>query len=83
MLEMFEQNVVFKVICAVGLFFLMQLMFFWSKLENLDDKKLTIEAEIETLTRKRDNLQMKSWNLQKDIHRMELRLQQIEEKYVS
>ncbi|VDK44567.1 unnamed protein product [Anisakis simplex] len=77
---MLDQSVVFKVICAVGLFFLMQLMFFWSKLENLDEKKLTIEAEIETVIRKRDNLQMKSWELQKDIHRMELRLQQIEQK---
>ncbi|KHN87042.1 putative glucuronosyltransferase sqv-8 [Toxocara canis] len=80
MVDMLDQSVVFKVICAVGLFFLMQLMFFWSNLENLDDKKLTIEAEIDTLIRKRDNLQMKSWELQKDIHRMELRLQQIEEK---
>lgn len=70
----------FRVICAVGFFFVIQLMFFWSKLENLDDKKLKVEAEIETLERKRDGLQRKTWDLQRDIHRMELRLEQLNQK---
>ncbi|MFH4975449.1 hypothetical protein AB6A40_002158 [Gnathostoma spinigerum] len=75
---MIDQNLIFRVLCAVGLFFLVQVMFFWSKLGNLDDTKLTIEAEIEMLTRKRNGLQMKTWELEKDIHRLQLRLNQIE-----
>ncbi|VDN55560.1 unnamed protein product [Dracunculus medinensis] len=54
-----------------------QLLIIWFNLENLDEKRLFIEAELETFKRKRDNLQIKIWNLQKDIHRMEKYLSKI------
>lgn len=73
-----DEGLVFKVICAVGLFFVMQLGFFWTKLENLDDKKLTVEAEIAMLSRKRDELNKKIWMLEKDVYRLETTLQRID-----
>lgn len=77
-----DEGLVFKVICAVGLFFVMQLGFFWTKLENLDDKKLTVEAEIAMLSRKRDELNKKIWMLEKDVYRLETTLQRIDVTYV-
>lgn len=75
---MVEQSLIVRILCAIGLFFIVQISLFWSKLENLDDKKLTIEAEIEMLIRKRDGLNMKIWSLEKDIYRMEDTLSRID-----
>ena len=77
---MFEQNLVSKIICAVVVFFLVQLSILWYNVERLDEKKLTIEAEIELLERKQDALRVKNWNIQRDIDRLELRYSHLQQR---
>jgi len=75
---MVDQNLIFKVLIAVALFFVMQLGLFWSKLQSMDDRKLTVQAVIETLERRRDELQMKNWDLERQNHRLQLKMDQFD-----
>ena len=49
----------FRILGALGVFFLVQFFYVFSKMESLDDGKLTLEAEVQSLERKRDALKMK------------------------
>lgn len=79
---MLDEKLVFKIICAVGLFFVAQIAVFWSQLQNLDEKKSVIVAEIDTLMRKREELNRKIWMQEKETYRME-KLQRINSSLVA
>ncbi len=64
----------------MGLFFVVQLALIWSRLENLDDKKLQLQAEIATIERKREQLQLSNWDLQRENHRLGKHLEQLEQQ---
>ncbi|EYC18859.1 hypothetical protein Y032_0026g1409 [Ancylostoma ceylanicum] len=68
----------FRAFAAVALFFLCQLGFIISKVQNLDEEKMTLLAEIQTLERKRDGLLMDIANKERDIVRLDRREQQLE-----
>ncbi|KAM3718221.1 Coiled-coil domain-containing protein [Dirofilaria immitis] len=74
---MLDEKLVFKIICAVGLFFIAQVAVFWMQLQNLDEKKFMLVAEIDTLIRKREELNKKIWMQEKETYRMEGKLQRI------
>lgn len=74
---MFERNLVSKAILAVVLFFLAQLSIFWFNIERMDDKKLTLEAEIHLLERKRDLLRAKIFDSEKVVYRLEVQLKNL------
>lgn len=75
---MLDEKLVFKIICAVGLFFIAQVAVFWMQLQNLDEKKFMLVAEIDTLLRKREELNKKIWMQEKETYRMEEKLQRID-----
>uniref|UniRef100_A0A915Q5L5 Galactosylgalactosylxylosylprotein 3-beta-glucuronosyltransferase n=1 Tax=Setaria digitata TaxID=48799 RepID=A0A915Q5L5_9BILA len=75
---MLDERLVFKIICAVGLFFVAQVAVFWSQLQNLDEKKFVLVAEIDTLVRKREVLNKKIWMQEKEAYRVEKKLQRID-----
>ncbi|CAG9540080.1 unnamed protein product, partial [Cercopithifilaria johnstoni] len=47
-------------------------------LQNLDEKKFMIVAEMDTLLRKREELNKKIWMQEKETYRMEEKLQRID-----
>ncbi|VDN84282.1 unnamed protein product [Brugia pahangi] len=75
---MLDEKLVFKIVCAVGLFFIAQVAVFWAQLQNLDEKKFMLVAEIDTLLRKREELNKKIWLQEKETYRMEDNLQRID-----
>ncbi|VDO45125.1 unnamed protein product, partial [Onchocerca flexuosa] len=75
---MLNEKLIIKIICAVGLFFIAQVGVFWTQLQNLDEKKFMLVAEIDTLIRKRDELNKKIWMQEKEAYRMEEKLQRID-----
>uniref|UniRef100_A0A0R3RWP0 Galactosylgalactosylxylosylprotein 3-beta-glucuronosyltransferase n=1 Tax=Elaeophora elaphi TaxID=1147741 RepID=A0A0R3RWP0_9BILA len=75
---MLDEKLIFKIICAVGLFFIAQIAVFWTQLQNLDEKKFVLVAEIDTLLRKRQELNKKIWMQEKETYRMEEKLQRID-----
>lgn len=81
--SMLNERLVFKIICAVGLFFIAQVAVFWMQLQNLDEKKLMLIAEIDTLLRKREELNKKIWMQEKETYRMEEKFQRIDNLLVS
>lgn len=68
----------FRAFVAVVMFFLCQLCFMISRVQNLDEEKITLEAEIQTLERKRDSLFMDIANKQREILRLDRREEQLE-----
>lgn len=79
---MFDRNLISKSILAVVLFFLAQLSIFWFNVERLDDKKLTLEAEIHLLERKRDLLRAKIFDSEKAVYRLEVQLKGLKQRFV-
>ncbi|KAJ1371899.1 hypothetical protein KIN20_033934 [Parelaphostrongylus tenuis] len=68
----------FRAFAAVALFFVCQLCYMISRVQNLDEEKITVEAEIQTLERKRDNLLMEIATKEREIVRLDRREQQLE-----
>ncbi|VDL78534.1 unnamed protein product [Nippostrongylus brasiliensis] len=68
----------FRAFVAVAMFFACQLCFMISRLQNLDEEKITLQAEVQTLERKRDTLLMDLANKERDILRLDRKEQQLE-----
>lgn len=58
-----------KILIALGLFALVQMVIFWSRMAEMSDNKMSLEAEVDMLTRKRDNLLLKNSELEREQHR--------------
>lgn len=67
-----------KIFIALFLFGLMQMFFFMSRTVDMSDSKLSLEAEVEMLTRKKENLNRKIMDLEREKHRMELKIEKID-----
>ncbi|CAJ0581586.1 unnamed protein product, partial [Mesorhabditis spiculigera] len=70
----------FRILCAIGLFFLVQFFYVFSKVERLDEGKLTLEAEVLMLERKRDLMRTKLNDLERETYRSEKKLQSVENR---
>lgn len=68
----------FRAFVAVVIFFLCQLVFMISKVQNLDEERAVLQAEIQTLERKRDFLVMDIAVKERDIFRLDRKEQQLE-----
>ncbi|KHJ93403.1 glycosyltransferase family 43 [Oesophagostomum dentatum] len=68
----------FRACAAVAIFFLCQLGYIISKVQNLDEEKVTLLAEIQTLERKRDELLMDIAKKERDVVRLDRKEQQLE-----
>jgi regulator of replication initiation timing len=51
---------------------------FWGRLAEMDDNKMTLEAEIEMLTRKRDQLQQSVGSFEREQHRLQLKIDKLD-----
>ena len=80
MIQMDPNSLAFRIVGAIALFFIVQLFYVFSKVETLDDGKLTLEAEVHTLERKRDSIRMRLNELERETYRSEKRLLQLETK---
>lgn len=60
----------------------LQMIIFWGRLAEMGDDKMSLEAEVSMLTRKRDNLVQKVGELQREEHRMNLKLEKLELQWV-
>jgi galactosylgalactosylxylosylprotein 3-beta-glucuronosyltransferase 3 len=67
-----------KILIALGLFMVMQLILYWSSLAQMGDDKMSLEAEVQTLARKRDSLLLKVAELEREQHRGQLRLDKLD-----
>jgi len=66
-----------KVIGAVAFLFLLHYLF-WSRTSHSIDGKASLESDIFTLTRRRDQLSEKIAYLERQKHRMELKMEKLE-----
>ncbi|CAJ0955557.1 unnamed protein product, partial [Mesorhabditis belari] len=73
-------SLAFRIVGAIALFFIVQLFYVFSKVETLDDGKMTLEAEVHMLERKRDSVRMRLNDLEREAYRSEKKLQQLEMK---
>ena len=71
-----------KILGALGLFALLQLFIFWQRVEDLSGSKLTLEEEVASLTRRRDRLTMRMEELEREEHRLQLRVERIDQQWV-
>ncbi|KAK0419535.1 hypothetical protein QR680_014196 [Steinernema hermaphroditum] len=63
-------NLSTKVIIAIALFFACQLLLLWSNFEDLDEKKASVEAAVARLERRKDVLQKKIMDLERESYRI-------------
>ncbi|KAK6009046.1 glycosyltransferase family 43 [Ostertagia ostertagi] len=68
----------FRAFVAVVMFFGCQLCFMVSRLQNLDEEKVNLQAEVQTLERKRDALLMDIATKEREILRLDKKEQQLE-----
>ncbi|PAV56731.1 hypothetical protein WR25_04999 [Diploscapter pachys] len=67
-----------RAVVAIGLFFLCQMALMMSKVQNLDDEKITLQAEVASLSRRCDELRMEILTKERDVVRMQARAEQLE-----
>ncbi|KAI6196970.1 Galactosylgalactosylxylosylprotein 3-beta-glucuronosyltransferase [Aphelenchoides besseyi] len=67
-----------KILIALGLFMFFQMIVFWGRLAEMGDDKMTLEAQVDTLKRKKDSLDHKLVELEREKHRMELKLEKLD-----
>ncbi|KAI1720026.1 glycosyltransferase family 43 domain-containing protein [Ditylenchus destructor] len=72
------EHIVPKILIAIGLFTAYQLVVMWGRLADMSENKLTLSAEVDFLTRKKENLQRNIIDLEREKHRMELRLEKVD-----
>ncbi|PIO56542.1 hypothetical protein TELCIR_22058, partial [Teladorsagia circumcincta] len=68
----------FRAFAAVVMFFGCQLCFMVSRLQNLDEEKVNLQAEVQTLERKRDTLLMDIATKEREVLRLDKKEQQLE-----
>lgn len=56
----------------------MQMFMFWGRLAEMGDNKMTLEAEIEMLSRKRDQLHQSIGELEREEHRLKLKTDKLD-----
>ncbi|KAI6184137.1 Galactosylgalactosylxylosylprotein 3-beta-glucuronosyltransferase [Aphelenchoides bicaudatus] len=67
-----------KILIALGLFTFMQMFLYWGRLAEMGDDKMTLEAEVAMLTRKRDQLHLSINELQREQHRLQLKTDKLD-----
>ncbi|KAI6242806.1 Galactosylgalactosylxylosylprotein 3-beta-glucuronosyltransferase [Aphelenchoides fujianensis] len=67
-----------KILIALGLFMFCQMVVFWGRLAEMGDSKMTLEAEVATLERRKDSLDHKLAEMEREKHRMELKLEKLD-----
>lgn len=72
------ESVLAKILIAIFLFGVMQMVLFWSRMADMGDQKMTLEAEVEMLTRKKEQLTFKIIDLEREEHRMKLKIEKID-----
>jgi hypothetical protein len=71
-------SVLVKILIAIFLFGLMQMFLLMSRTVDMSDQKLSLEAEVDMLLRKKDLLTMKIVDLERGKHRMELKIEKMD-----
>ncbi|CAD5211632.1 unnamed protein product [Bursaphelenchus okinawaensis] len=69
---MTHPNYYVKVLIAVGLFLAGQTLMSWRSFLQMSESKMTVEAEVQMLSRKKDNLLERIHELERDKHRLEI-----------
>lgn len=67
-----------KILVALALFLILQMMLWGRRIAEMGDDKLSLEAEISMLSRKRDILHQRIGELEREEHRMQLRFDKID-----
>lgn len=74
---MAENSLFLKILIAACLFACYQFLLSWNHFSEISDNKLTLEAEVDSLARKKFLLEQKILSLEREQHRMELKLEKI------
>uniref|UniRef100_A0A0N5ABY0 Galactosylgalactosylxylosylprotein 3-beta-glucuronosyltransferase n=1 Tax=Syphacia muris TaxID=451379 RepID=A0A0N5ABY0_9BILA len=74
---MFGKDIAEKAVLAILLFFIVQLSIFWFNIGRMGDKKLTLEAEIQQLERKKDLLRIDVFDSEKYLYRLQKQIKNL------
>jgi cell division protein FtsL len=73
-----REKLLTKILIAVALFLILQMAFWGRRMAEMGDNKMSLEAEIDMLTRKRDGLHQKIAELEREEHRMQLKFDKLD-----
>lgn len=73
-----NEKMIPKILIAIGLFLFVQILLYTRHSAEMSDNKMSLEAEVAMLSRKRDNLHIKVNDLEREIHRSQLKVDKLE-----